>query len=81
MSWRPIETAPRDGSRLLLWHPTLNLAISGCWHSEPERNDPSGYAPAWAWWVSDADLIIWDSGPEDVPSHWMPLEVPPNADT
>jgi hypothetical protein len=77
--WQPIETAPRDGSRLLFWDSAKGLAISGSWHIDGGRDDPGGYVPPWAWWVSDEDVVMWDSGPDDAPSHWMPLREPPNA--
>lgn len=33
-SWQPIETAPRDGRRLLLWDPSRDMPIFGCWAVE-----------------------------------------------
>jgi hypothetical protein len=77
--WQPIETAPKDGTRLLFWDGRLKMAISGCWHDEPTRDDPGGYDPGWAWWSADEDLIMWDSGPDDAPTHWMSLPAPPGG--
>lgn len=74
--WQPIDTAPKDGTRILFWDAERGVAVSGCWHSDPGRDDPSAYEPAWAWWVADDDLIMWDSGPYDMPDLWMPLEIP-----
>jgi hypothetical protein len=76
--WQPINTAPHDGSRLLLWDARRGLAVSGCWHSDPGRDDPGGYEPPWAWWVADDDLVIWDSG--DTPTDWMALHPPVRLD-
>ena len=32
--WQPIETAPRDGRRLLLWDARRDMAIFGVWSVE-----------------------------------------------
>jgi hypothetical protein len=74
--WQPIETAPKDGTRILFWDAKREVAISGRWHDDPGRDDPNGFEPPWAWWCADDDLILWDGGREDVPSHWMPLTTP-----
>lgn len=73
MNWQPIETAPRDGTVILLWD-KRGLAITGWWHNDPGRDDPSGYEPPWSWWVSDLDLILWDDG--EAPLYWAPFEPP-----
>lgn len=75
--WRPIETAPRDGTRLLLWDSKREVAVSGCWHHEAGRDDPGGHEPSWSWWVSDNDTIMWDDGPDDKPTFWTPFTLPP----
>jgi hypothetical protein len=78
--WQPISTAPRNGRRILLWDAHKNVVVSGCWHHEPERDNPtSGLEPAWSWWVADEDVVMWDGGPDDHPTHWMPLPAPPEG--
>lgn len=72
MMWNPIETAPKDGTRLLLWHKD-GYVVSGRWHSDPGIDNPNAYEPQWAWWVSDNEIVMWDGGPDDHPSHWMPM--------
>lgn len=72
--WLPIESAPRDGTWILLWDHHREVAVSGCWHDEPERNSPNGYEPGWSWWSADDDLLVWDG---DGPTYWMPLPQPP----
>jgi hypothetical protein len=76
--WQPIETCPRDGTRVLFWDAKHDVAVSGCWHNDPGRDDPSGCEPAWSWWCCDDDLLMWDD-PCDVPKLWMPLELPDAA--
>lgn len=59
--WRPIETAPRDGTRVLLLHVRVECEVMlGYWD---EQND--GWETDSEWWP-DADF-----------SHWMPLPNPP----
>lgn len=74
--WQPIETAPRDGTRILLYDKTHDFAISGRWHIDAGRDDPGGHEPAWAWWVSDDGLAMWDNGPDDQPTHWAAFDPP-----
>lgn len=78
--WQGIETAPKDGT-ILLWDAARNVAVSGRWHVEPTLDTPSAYEPGWAFWTTDDDLIVWDGGEWDKPTHWMPLPAAPTGDT
>jgi len=68
--WMPIETAPRDGTPVLLWvgvGMSEPWAQTGRWHNALLTN-------GWAGWVDtyqDEDLAE--------PTHWTPL--PPAPDT
>jgi hypothetical protein len=73
--WQPIETAPKDGTWILLYCSQQKVAISGMWHVEPDLFTPDVHEPGWSDWVSDNDYIMWDSGYS--PTHWMPLPEPP----
>lgn len=67
--WQPIETAPKDGTRVLLGR--AEWVEIGRWlaNSRAYRGAPLGT------WMDDAD----NGGPEghDWPTHWMPLPPPP----
>ena len=72
MEWRPIGSAPRDGTAVLL---TVNgLTLPGYWREQDEdavRLDRAaggwfGWTPIW---VSEFALAA--------PTHWMPLPAPP----
>ena len=68
--WQPIETAPRDGTSVLLACPGADNIFIGAWktaYSELGRGDHTG------WWSNGAknaslplQLIL-------APSFWMPL--------
>lgn len=73
-TWQPIETAPKN-IPLLLWDAKRQVAVSGRWCVEPTLDSPNGYEPGWAGWSCDDDLIIWD---DHGPTHWMPLDPPPD---
>ena len=62
--WLPIETAPKDGTRVLLHH--------------PHATDETVTAGAWGNWDRDTVCWITDFGEGWLnPTHWMPLPVPP----
>lgn len=62
--WRPIEAAPKDGTRIICWGPRLSVA-------ECE------WRPAWAGYP--AGWYRSNQPPEVHPTHWMPLPAPPEA--
>ena len=71
MKWQPIETAPKDGTYILLAGP------SG-YYTTPLRVSVCRYAPVFRPrqpWVDHADDSFTDGG--DAPTHWMPLSEPP----
>lgn len=72
--WETMDTAPQDGTRILLWDKRRDVVVSGCWHVEPEVNDPRSYEPGWAWWCADDDLIVWDD--DTGPDLWAHQEFP-----
>lgn len=71
MTWQPIETAPRDGTRILAWgtlhapgwndgeRPSIEITVYGY------GGFAGWYAPAMGGWE---------------PTHWMPLPEAPAHD-
>jgi len=80
-SWQPIETAPRDGTIVLLASSTMVGA--GAW-----APDLHGDTYPWAF-VDDFSTCELTSGYpgiapnawalNDGPSHWMPIPAPPES--
>lgn len=75
MTWQPIETAPTDGTPVLLYYPSGAieprgkedgtdpiLAVMSCERPGLWEGYYSGIGPSW-----------------DAPTHWMPLPQPPES--
>lgn len=60
--WRPIESAPRDGTTVLLFAPGWDTPKTGWTYAD----DPWQDCP----FSSNRD--------DYVPTHWMPLPAPPS---
>lgn len=68
MDWQTIDTAPKDGTEILLYYDQEGFmgCVQGWWFSSPkEIND--GWEFEWG--------FIGDPGP----THWMPLPEPPES--
>ena len=64
--WKPIETAPKDGTPILAFKP--NERRSGSWTAAVYWDD-TNHRSGW----------VFVGGREaECPSHWMPLPEPPN---
>jgi hypothetical protein len=74
--WRPIETAPMDGTEVLLYFPAGKFV--------PEANDFDGEIVS-TMAVMSANARGYFSGyyegvgPNGEPTHWMPLPDPPSS--
>ena len=77
--WQPIETAPKDGTEIIVFHHIGGVCAGFC------------PAPGWAWHCMDGHNTRWvKAAGEDVarqvpsltsfnepPTHWMHLPAPP----
>jgi hypothetical protein len=63
--WQPMNTAPRDGTRVLVWS-----TIENCYHVLSfDETPPPG-------WMSQAgDYVVFEN--KEPLSHWMALPMPP----
>ena len=76
-NWQPIETAPKDGTLLLLYSNTeyYKEVVFGSW-----RCDNSDYEESEPMWL-DTSYDDWSIGLNSCPlypTHWMPVPEPPN---
>lgn len=81
MDWQPIETAPRDGTRVMLWRGFTAIGswsemviaewVDDAWRWPDHHDNPSTHGD----W-SEENIA---DGYEDAKSftHWMPLPSPP----
>lgn len=62
MKWRPIATAPKDGTRIFVWEPARSWGplVQVMWHEGWEE-----------WRISNEEIVC-------TPTHWMPLFAPPS---
>ena len=78
--WQPIETAPRDGTKILLygqWQGEINgmrndVVAVGAWGGGRSDRGKSG------WWdiINTDGYACWIYA-----THWMPLPAPPNKES
>lgn len=64
--WKPIDTAPRDGSWILGWRDTFIQDQIEVWRLATYNKNPD-------MWLNAADSNDYDQQP----THWMPLPEPP----
>ena len=67
MNWQPISTAPKDGTRILVWNGSYASAVVYA-HNLYKNED--------GWWLED-DGEQWDAFLYSEPTHWMPMPNPP----
>lgn len=74
--WHPIKTAPKDGTRLILWVPGHDIAVSGSWQFfTGEYEGPHCFYPGFYDWAFDNDVYINDDE-KDKPTYWKFLDPP-----
>ncbi len=68
--WQPIETAPRDGTKVILYIRSLGINMGSYDVYETRRNGKVGYHSEG--WRADISFV------GDIkPLYWMPLPEPP----
>ena len=72
--WQPIETAPKDGTAVMVYPGTWSgrSASIAKWESDKYAKKPRPY------WSRDDDFGRVTFSREHPPTHWMPLPPPPD---
>lgn len=81
--WQPIETAPKDGTVIDLWHEEFDRQADMYW-GKPEHCcgeygqycDSDWHSEPEGWVCSAVNQAIFADGY----THWMPLPAPPKQD-
>lgn len=81
--WQDIETAPKDGTIIDVWH----VCIDPEWRPEGEecrytdvRWCETEEGEGWAVWDERwGDMVLLVQEPHYAVTHWMPLPPPPEA--
>ena len=85
--WLPIETAPKDGTEIVLYRAGWHFLPVAVWMEYPGNPVQDDYGNDF-WmdgWGFEPELCLgneegwlgWGGDPE--PTHWMPLPKPPEA--
>ena len=90
--WQSIDTAPKDGTEILLHAPACDYkgtnvkarTTYGHWRAPsdtPRIKYQDGFAPEPEWEDFEPFWASWDGGftEECPPTHWMPLPPPPTS--
>lgn len=73
--WQPIETAPKDGTAMLVYGPGLLREHNA--HCAVVRWQTTEHSTIPWWTINDGKFGPYDlRGPS--PTHWMPLPEPPH---
>jgi len=78
MDWQPIETAPKDGTRILIYPVRFHDVKAARYFNAPEITYWFGAKPGYpesGYWVGAS---LRKHAPEDF-THWQPLPEPPTT--
>jgi len=65
--WQPIETAPKDGTEILVWRKPIRVVAQWV-----KKDQSFGVEDSWTF-LTEAEGYDSDYRP----THWMPLPLPP----
>lgn len=74
VTWQPIETAPRDGTVILLCH-SFSVLCGYASSVRPQKIIAIGYYDSW--WVTGVPGGHSSGGDDKQFTHWMPRPEPP----
>jgi hypothetical protein len=78
--WQPIEIAPKDGTRIVIWNQKYNHCPIAQWSARDVDDDhyffgwglEGGHSPCK---TCESDFIGWSEDKQNgvMPTHWVPL--------
>ncbi len=86
--WQPIETAPRDGTKIAIWSPKYDHIPIAHWGEQDGEDEDCNITVFFGWHLEgdrspccsceDSFIGLTDDIDEGfMPTHWMPLPEPP----
>lgn len=73
-NWRPIETAPKDGTEFQAWVVNVEHDDVEFWDPRCKYNDDGNFV---IYGRVDYDIDGWDHQSFLIPTHWIPQPLPP----
>jgi hypothetical protein len=70
--WQPIETAPKDGTNIMVYCPRLGVCCPATWNDDKYAKKRRPYWTHWGQSIWGVSLVR-----EDQPTRWMPMPQPP----
>lgn len=75
MEWKTIDSAPRDGSRILLYRPTARYGFNVVFGTYDDNRFAKKPRPYWKHdWENIGGVA---ESRENQPTHWAPIPPPP----
>jgi hypothetical protein len=75
--WAAIETAPKDGTQILLYLNVLKIPVRVGHYSNRETYSHGKLESQSEGWTIYGDYFV--TIEQNQPTHWMPLPLPPNV--
>lgn len=72
MNWQPIETAPKDGTKIMVYCPKFGVSAPAHWVTQQFHKKPKPYWSHFGEYLMGIQAIR-----DDQPTHWKPLPDPP----
>lgn len=74
--WHPIETAPKDGTRVMIFVPEFDPQQYVAEYGST-ADLPKDHEDYWEGWCFSDEILINHCKEEPEPTHWMHLPLPP----
>lgn len=79
MKYQPIETAPKDGTDVLIWQRWCYVPIVASWQNYGLSSGGRWYAN-FEHYDCDSDACVMSTLDQSLITHWAPLPTPPESE-